>query len=89
MSDRAILRPGQGSDLLTDDEHAAIHQAGELANLICRIVGDGETAEADRNEAVTAIHHIQRMIAAQAAARAYPDRYRLLGGVTKGADSES
>ena len=52
----------------------------ELVNLVCHdVIGDGRSRAGDVNEFVDAIHDIQRMIMSQAAARAYPDRYRLLG----------
>lgn len=70
-----------GEPLLTEEEVAAIRLAGELANAVARIIPrkDAEPGAGDWSEAVAAIHTVQRMIAAQAAARAYPDRFRLLG----------
>jgi len=44
-----------------------------------RIIGRGPTGEQDLSEFVIHLHAIQNMILAQAAARAYPDTYRLLG----------
>lgn len=64
---------------LTDDEHRAIELAGELADLVRQIIGDGPQAGNDWDELCAPIHLVQRTIGAQAAARAYPDRYRLLG----------
>lgn len=75
-------------DLLTDDEHKAIELAGELWGLLCRIVGHGRSAAADLSEACTHIHALQHAIMAQAAARAYPDRYRLLGGTIASTSEE-
>lgn len=69
--------------LLTDDEHAAVHMAGELANLLGKICGDGDQAQHDWVEFVHLIHGIQSRVMAQAAARAFPDRYRPLGGWPK------
>lgn len=71
--------PPPRQELLTADEHRAVEMAGELYNLLCTITGRGETREADLNELVHHIHAIQRAVLKQAAARAYPDRYRLLG----------
>jgi hypothetical protein len=51
----------------------------ELMRLMAGITGNGPTREADLPEAAHRIHGIQHMILAQAAGRAYPDRYRLLG----------
>lgn len=64
---------------LTPDERMAILQAGDLWATLCRIVGDDRTREADLGELVIHIHAIQHAVMAQAAARAYPDLYRLLG----------
>jgi hypothetical protein len=67
-------------DLLTDDERKAIADTAQLWNLLGTIVGHGPTRVEDLNDLCTHIHAIQRTVMKQAAARAYPDRYRLLGG---------
>lgn len=70
--------------LLTDDEHRAVTLAAELAGIMKRIIG-GEAgvgsgiAEGDWAEAVHYVHGLQNMVLAQAAARAYPQQYRLMG----------
>lgn len=51
-----------------------------LANLMRQVIGGGPDAAHDWNEAAHNIHAVQNAILAQAAARAYPDQYRLLGG---------
>ena len=71
--------PANQLELLTEDEHEAIKLAGELANLLKRIVAGGITQQADIVELITPIHVIQRAIMSQAAGRAYPKKYRLLG----------
>lgn len=68
------------ADLLTADEHEAMRLSGELANVCRRIIGNGPAAHGDWAEFAGAIHDIQSRIMGQAAARAYPDRYRPLGG---------
>lgn len=68
------------SELLTPAEHDAVAMAGELWNLLTGIVGDGPAREGDLRELIAPIHEIQRAVLKQAAARAYPDLYRLLGG---------
>jgi len=65
--------------LLTYNEQRAIALTGDLANLISLIVGSGATRSADLTELVAHIHAIQNAILSQAAARAYPNKYRLLG----------
>lgn len=78
-------------NLLTKRERRALALSGELASEISYIIHDGtpvlppattadkDAAAGDINEMVGAIHVLQRMIAGQAAARAYPTEYRLLG----------
>lgn len=66
---------------LTDFEHETLKLTGQLANNVRCIIGDGPQAENDWGEAAFHIHAIQRMIMSQAAARSYPDMYRLLGKV--------
>lgn len=64
---------------LTPQEHAAMRDTARLWNRLTSIVGDGTSREADLAELATDIHRIQERILAQAAARAYPKAYRLLG----------
>ena len=73
--------------LLTPDEHQAVRQADLLYTLIAdRVVADGPTKDDDLAEIRAAIHLIQRAVLAQAAARAHPREFRLLGTVTVGQD---
>lgn len=65
---------------LTELEHDAIEKSGELAQLMRKIIGDGPNAYHGWVEATIHIHAVQNMILSQAAARAYPDNFRLLGG---------
>lgn len=66
--------------LLTEPEHRAMRLTVDLWHALCRIAADGPARDGDLAELCTHIHAIQRTILAQAAARAYPNRYRLLGG---------
>ena len=70
-------------DLLTPVEHAALSISRDLSNHMRNIIyapGYVETnANHDWAEAAQAIHVLQNMIMAQAAGRAYPEEYRLLG----------
>lgn len=69
-------------EILTEEEHHAVELSAGLWNYINEhVVADGPTKEADLREIMAHIHGIQRAIMAQAAARAYPDQYRLLGGL--------
>jgi protein tyrosine phosphatase (PTP) superfamily phosphohydrolase (DUF442 family) len=70
------------ASLLTADEHEAVRQAGLLYTFIAEhVVADGPTRDDDLAELRAVIHVIQRTVLAQAAARAWPGEFRLLGGV--------
>jgi hypothetical protein len=70
--------------LLTKDEQRALELSGELANLLHKIITEGGLTESmvthDWREGAEKIHALQHMIMSQAAARAYPHKFRLLGG---------
>ncbi|MBM0257363.1 hypothetical protein [Micromonospora sp. 4G55] len=66
--------------MLTDTEHQAMDLTAQLWNTLCAIAGDGPARAGDLAELGQHIHAIQHAIMAQAAARAHPDRYRLMGG---------
>jgi hypothetical protein len=69
------------AELMTEAEHHAMDLTAELWNLLAgEVILNGPGGHGDREELAAAIHVIQRMVLGQAAARAYPDRYRLLGG---------
>lgn len=65
--------------LLTPAEHAAMDLTAQLWNALCGLVGNGSPRDGDLRELADAIHTIQGRILSQAAGRAYPGRYRLLG----------
>lgn len=66
--------------LMTGAEHAAMEMAAALYNQIAlQVIGRGSSRDGDLNELAMHIHGIQNMVLAQAAARAYPGRYRLMG----------
>lgn len=64
---------------LTDLELEALELTGRLANLCGRIIGDGPQRDNDWGEMAMRINAVQHMIMSQAAARAHPDQFRLLG----------
>lgn len=64
---------------LTPAEHQAVDLTGQLWNLLVSIVGDDPARKGDLRELSVHVHGIQNAVLAQAAARAYPGRYRLLG----------
>lgn len=65
--------------LLTDLEHQALDHLAEFSRLLIQIVAHGATRDHDFDELYHHVHVLQRTIGSQAGARAYPDRYRLLG----------
>jgi hypothetical protein len=68
-------------DLLTVDERAFVKKAGALYSDLCKVVGPSElTRDADLREAVFHVHALQNMVLSQAARRAYPEEFRMLGG---------
>lgn len=68
-------------ELLTDLEHEVVHDLGQVWNKLCKMVERGRTRGPDLDEAVAHVHALQHFVMSQAAARAYPDKYRLLGTV--------
>lgn len=64
---------------LTVREVEAVETLGRLWGELCEIVGDGPTRDADLTELVAHVHALQHAVMAQAAARAHPDAFRLLG----------
>jgi len=70
------------ADLLTVGEHGVMTLLAEVANRMTAIIGWNSTPKVgsgDLDEMVFYIHGLQHMVMAQAAARAYPEQYRLLG----------
>lgn len=75
--DRAVER---SKFLLTNAEEFALSTTVELVNVMAtRVIADGPTRDADLGEFASHIHAIQHMIMSQPLARAFPDRFRLLG----------
>ena len=68
------------NELLTPAEMEAVRLAGELWNALCAAIPDGPTRGADLRELCDKVHQIQHTVMANAAARAYPEMYRPLGG---------
>ena len=66
-------------ELLTPEEHDVIDDAGRLYSKVEKLIGGGKHEAADLTEIRHHVHAIQYAIMANAAARAYPDRYRLRG----------
>ena len=67
--------------MLTGDEQKALDALANVAGLLAVIVGRGPTRGADLAELYAHVHALQQAVMSQAAARAYPDRFRLLGEV--------
>lgn len=79
LTDDEEARTRGAEPLLTDDEHEVIRLLAEAWNLLNQCAGSGRTRAADMGEAALHVHALQHAVMAQAAARAYPDIYRLLG----------
>jgi hypothetical protein len=78
----------QQTPLLTEAEHKAVADAGRLYTFIAtEVIADGPTRDEDLAELTAAIHVVQRMVMGNAAARAYPAKYRLLGQVIAPVDA--
>ena len=69
---------------VTPDEERAMALTAELTGALRLIVGAGRTRESDLAEVLGHVHVIQAYIMSQGTARAFPDRYRELGGVIAG-----
>lgn len=83
--ERTAMTHGSTPEALTVHEHNAMELTADLWNLICQsIAQDGPSRSGDLRELSTHIHAIQHAILSQAAARSYPDRYRLMGGPPAG-----
>ena len=79
MSDEGSVASRPSAPLLTDAEHTAVTAVADAWAAICKVVGNGPTRGADLGEVVIHVHALQHFVMAQAAARAYPDIYRLAG----------
>lgn len=67
------------NELLTMAEHRAMVLTSELWQALGIVVGCGSSRQADLDELASHLHAIQTAVLAQAAGRAFPDLYRLLG----------
>ena len=69
---------------LTAAEHQAMRLTVALVEVVVQsVIGRGPSRNADVAEFVHHVHAIQHTVMAQAAARAHPDLYRLLGEVVQ------
>lgn len=70
-------------ELLTEREKNLVRLLAEVAHEFAQVVRKGDShyliACDDTNEAILHIHALQNMVLSQAAARAYPKEYRLMG----------
>jgi len=77
------------NELLTEDEHKLVSKLGSLMSDFMEIAGGGLTRRSDMREVADHIHALQNMVLSQAAARAYPDAYRLLGQLVRCEEADS
>jgi hypothetical protein len=66
-------------DLLTNEELALVEDLGRIVERFGRVIGQGHARDSDVGDAMFHILALQRMVLAQAAARAYPMDFRLMG----------
>ena len=66
--------------MLKDEEQKCIERLSDIYMELVDIMTDGLSKPYDTLEVTFHIHALQNMVMAQSAARAYPDKYRLLGG---------
>jgi len=65
---------------LTDLERDVVRRLGEIvADLSIIVGGNRRTRDHDINELIVHVHALQHAVMAQAAARAHPREFRLLG----------
>ena len=67
------------TELLTPEERDLVTKLGQCWGDFSKILGKSDTRHADAAEFVAKIHDLQNTVLSQAAARAYPDTYRLAG----------
>lgn len=71
-------------ELLTEQEKDIIKKLGEVWTDICGIIPPGPAQISDREELLFHIHALQMAIKSNAAGRAYPEEFRVLGGFLPG-----
>ncbi len=64
---------------LTPAEEEALEAIANTANALYKVIGTGPQSEFDMAEAIHHVHSLQSMIMSNVCARAYPDRFRVLG----------
>lgn len=73
---------------LTPAEHDLIARLIAVWDGFVAVVGAGPTRDGDLAEVAFHVHALQDKVLSQAAARAYPDRYRLLGETLADPDND-
>jgi hypothetical protein len=66
--------------VLTELEHEVIDDLAKVYNKFNMLMDHGDSRRDDLVEVAMLIHGLQDKVLAQAAARLYPAKYRLLGG---------
>lgn len=75
------------SEILTEAEHSLIRDIANVFGGFLKIMEHDASYGGDIQEIIYHVHALQNHVLAQAAARAYPFKYRLLGGVVEAADA--
>ena len=76
------------NSLLTYKEREAVELVGQAASLIFEIITENGGLANDADEIAQACHIMQRFVLSNAAARAYPGEYRMLGALSCGPKPE-
>jgi hypothetical protein len=71
------------AELLTEAEFDTLDTVTLLVSQLNDIVGEGTNRAGDLTELSQHVHAIQALIMSQAAARAFPDKFRLLGASSR------
>lgn len=74
------MLPPEESELLSPAELEAMDLTAALWTVLNEIAADGVARYGDLTELAAHVHAIQHAVLAQAAGRAYPARFRLMGG---------
>lgn len=69
------------SGILTEAEHKLVKDIADVFGSFLGIMEHNDSYGGDLQEIIYHIHVLQNHVLAQAAARAYPNKYRLLGGI--------
>lgn len=65
--------------MLTEYEQEVVDDLAQVYNKFARLMDNGDSRDGDLAEVSMLIHGLEDKVLAQAAARLYPSKYRLMG----------